>query len=168
MGGEPYIKAANWTGQQEQKTNANRYQCLEWYSNQRSQCLGGRRHSMPQTAWPRCLKFKDNKLIHYYSLIYNLTKKIFIPDLIVNLLAIKSECYNKKTEDDASRKDFGVLKAAKRHNLDHPLSSDYQEMDGFRFLGLSSSALFYIRSIALKECQTAALVQDTVWRNMFP
>jgi hypothetical protein len=41
-GGSARRKAATYTTQ-----NKRKYQCLEWDSNPRSQCLSGRRHFMP-------------------------------------------------------------------------------------------------------------------------
>jgi hypothetical protein len=43
-----------YTGQQKHRIYAHRYQCLEWNSNPRSECLSGRRQLIPYTARALC------------------------------------------------------------------------------------------------------------------
>jgi hypothetical protein len=50
---------APWTSDQptyprkhKHRINADRHQCLDWYTNPRSQCLRGRKHFMPYTTRP--------------------------------------------------------------------------------------------------------------------
>lgn len=71
LGGESaHRKPATYTGTREHRINADKLQCLKWYSNPRSQRLGGRMQFMPQTVRPLghqlrcCLKFNNrNKYI---------------------------------------------------------------------------------------------------------
>jgi hypothetical protein len=43
-------KASTYAHRTSERINAYKHPCLEWDSNQRSQCLNGRREFMPQTA----------------------------------------------------------------------------------------------------------------------
>jgi hypothetical protein len=52
MRDQPCHKAATYTERHKNRINADRYLCLEWDSNPRSQCLSGQRRFMPQKARP--------------------------------------------------------------------------------------------------------------------
>jgi hypothetical protein len=51
-GGSVRRKTATCTGQHKHRIRAYSHPCLEWDSSPRSQCVNGRRHSMPSTARP--------------------------------------------------------------------------------------------------------------------